>query len=226
MQLVIVNGSPHGLDGNTGKLIRSFRSAAEEQGAAVETLNLSDYTVHPCRGCEVCSKTGTCVIDDDAPKLQQKFLAADGIVLASPNYMMNVSGQLKVFLDRIFSHVHCQTLYGKYGAALVTAAGPVFEGVEEYLMSIFGFLGCWKVGSIGAASLQLEDPDECSRMQGEAADLARRFVEAIKNGETFPDQEEKRSQVFEMMKMMVQAKQDAWAYEYRYWKTNWGIEEE
>ena len=224
MKFVAINGSPHGLKGNTGKLLTSFIAAAEDQGAKVQTFNLHEYSIHPCRGCEVCSKTGTCAIRDDVAEIQDAMRGSDGIILASPNYMMNVSGQMKVFLDRIFSNVHCQTMFGKHGAVVVTAAGPVYECVENYLLDILGFLGCWKVCSTGAAALQMEDPEECERLVEEAAQQGRVFASAVKAGTTYPEQEEKRQMVFDMMQMMVQARKDAWAYEYSYWKSRWGID--
>ena len=88
------------------------------------------------------------------------MLAAEGIVFASLNYMMNVSGHMKMFMDRCFTHVQCQSMVGKYGAVLLTSAGPIFESIEDYMLSILRFLGCWTVGSSGAAVLQLEDDDE------------------------------------------------------------------
>ena len=160
MRIVIINGSPRGLNGNTGKLIKVFADSAINEGAEIEIVNLSDISLNPCQGCEVCSKTGACVINDDVDKIQDTMLSADGIVFASPNYMMNVSGHMKMFMDRCFTHVHCQTMVGKYGAVLVTSAGPIFESIEDYMLSILGFFGCWTVGSTGAAVLQLEDDDE------------------------------------------------------------------
>ena len=223
MKIVIINGSPRRLNGNTGQLVKVFEEALKNEGAETEIINLADISLNPCRGCEACSKTGACVIDDDVAGIQEAMLAADGIVFASPNYMMNVSGHMKMFMDRCFSHVHCQTLTGKYGAALVTSAGPIFECVEDCLLSILGFLGCWTVGSVGAAVLQLEDPDERQNVISEAAALAGTLAEAITTTATFPDQEEKRQQTFEMMKLMVCNKKDAWPHEYAYWKSRWGV---
>jgi multimeric flavodoxin WrbA len=219
MKITIINGSPRGLKGNTGQIVRVFEEALKKEGADIEIINLADISINPCRGCEVCSKTGSCVIKDDVPGVQRTMLASDGIVLASPNYMMNVSGHMKMFMDRCFTHVHCQTMVGKYGAALVTSAGPIFDAIEEYMLSILGFYGCWAVGSAGAAVMQLEDDDERRQVFAETAGLGKDLFEAIKNRQAFPDQEEKREQTFEMMKLMVFNKRDDWPHEYAYWQT-------
>jgi multimeric flavodoxin WrbA len=225
MKIVIINGSPRGLNGNTGQLVKVFAEAVKNEGAEAEIVNLVDLSLQPCQGCEVCSKTGSCVINDDVADIQGTMLAADGIVFASPNYMMNVSGHMKMFMDRCFTHVHCQSMVGKYGGVLLTSAGPIFESIEEYMLSILGFLGCWTVGSTGAAVLQLEDDDERQNVFAETAALGKKVVEAIKTRAAFPDQEEKRQQVFEMMKLMVCDKKEDWPHEYNYWRTRWGTEE-
>ena len=225
MKIVIVNGSPRGLNGNTGQLIKVFTDSAINEGAEIEIVNLNDLSLNPCQGCEICSKTGSCVIMDDVGDIQDNMLAAEGIVFASPNYMMNVSGHMKMFMDRCFTHVHCQSMVGKYGAVIVTSAGPIFESIENYMLSILGFLGCWTVGSIGACVLQLEDDDERQNVFAETEALGKKMVEVIKTSAPFPNQEEKRQQIFEMMKLMVCNKKEEWPHEYDYWRTRWGIDE-
>ena len=224
MKIIIINGSPRGLNGNTGKLVKVFADSAINEGSEIEIANLSDISLNPCQGCEVCSKTGSCAISDDVEKIQDTMLSADGIVLASPNYMMNVSGHMKMFMDRCFTHVHCQSMVGKYGAVLLTSAGPIFDSIEEYMLSILGFFGCWTVGSTGAAVMQLEDDDERRAVFAETKALAKKLIEAINNQDAFPDQEEKRQQIFEMMKLMVCNKKDDWPYEYEYWQSRWCVE--
>jgi len=226
MNILIINGSPRGLKGNTGVLIQACVDALKQEGVDTEVINLGDIKLNPCIGCEACSRTGTCVIDDDVAGIQKKMLAADGLVYATPNYMMNVSGHLKMFMDRCFTHVHCQTMVGKYAIALVSSAGPIFDSIEEYIQSIQGFLGCWKVGSTGACVMQLEDDDERLTVSKEVGDLARKLVSAIQGGQPIADQVESREQIFATMQFMVSNKRDDWPYEYQYWKERWGVEEE
>ena len=226
MKILIINGSPNGLKGNTGQLINPFVKTLKQEGVDTEIINLGEIALNPCTGCMACSRTGTCVIKDDVAGIQKKMLAADGLVYASPNYMMNVSGHMKMFMDRCFTHVHCQTMVGKYGAALVSSAGPIFDTIEEYIQSILGFLGCWKVGSIGACVMQLEDEDELANVCAEVGELARKLIAAIKAGQPIADQVDYREQTFSMMRYMVSNKRDDWQYEYRYWKEHWGVEED
>lgn len=225
MNILILNGSPRGLKGNTGILINAFVKALQQDDVGVEVISLGEIALNPCTGCMTCSRTGICPINDDVSAIQKKMLVADGLVYASPNYMMNVSGHMKMFMDRCFTHIHCQTMVGKYGAALVSSAGPIFDSIEEYILSILGFLGCWKVGSAGAAVMQLEDEDERANVCAEVGELARTLVAAIQSKQPIADQVDYREQTFSMMRYMVSNKRDEWQYEYQYWKEHWGVEE-
>lgn len=59
-------------------------------------------------------------MNDDAEKLSEKIALADGLVMDSPTYASNISGQLKQFIDRGHFVIE-QLLYGKY--AISIAAG-------------------------------------------------------------------------------------------------------
>ena len=88
MKIVEVLGSPHGIKGNTGVLSSQVLLAAEQAGAAVTRLSLSDHEIKPCRACDTCHRTGRCPTRDDLDKVQTSLLNADGIILASPNYIV------------------------------------------------------------------------------------------------------------------------------------------
>jgi len=149
------------------------------------------------------------------------MIESDGIVLASPNYIYNVSAQLKALLDRCFSMIHCQTLHGKYGACVLASGGPLYQNVEDYLLNIIGTMGCWKTGSIVVAGGQLDDPDTAPGALQEARVLGSRLAKAIAVRERFPEQEEERDQCFEMMRWLVESQKDQWPCEYQYWQTHW-----
>jgi multimeric flavodoxin WrbA len=225
MKLVAVLGSPHGMQGNTAAVLKSVMNAASAKGTLTKTFSLTDYTIHPCKGCATCSKTGKCVIDDDFATILKSMLDADGIILASPNHAQNVSAQSKALIDRCYSPLHCQMLQGKYGAAVVTSGGPLLGVCEEYLLTFSSNIGCWKAGSICAVKMQLIDKDERSQVMESAAELGRNIVSAIQSKKAFPEQEAQRSQNFEYMKAVVQMEKDSWPYDYEYWKSNWGLKE-
>ena len=226
MKITAIIASPKGMSGYTARLLKPMLEAAEEAGADTEVFELNKLKVNPCNSCQInCHKTGECIQKDDFNRIKRAYLESDGIVLATPNYTFNVTPQMKALLDRCNLLLHCQSLNGKYGAALVTSGGSDPAEVEEYLLKVMRANGMWLMGSLGAVRAQLEDDDEKEKLSQEAADMGRRMVQAIKTNQTFPDQVEDREQAFEIMEFMTQMISD-WTWVHDYWKKNWDKAEE
>ena len=87
--------------GNTATLLREVLDAT---GMENELVFLSDLTIGFCTGCLSCVKNrGVCIKDDDMKGLLGKMIAAQAIVLGSPNYYYDVSGLMKNMIDRSIS---------------------------------------------------------------------------------------------------------------------------
>lgn len=85
---------------NSDILAEAFITGAREAGHEVEKISLKDKSIGFCRGCLACQKTKNCVIQDDAGEIVEKMLHADVLVFATPVYYYEMSGQMKVILDR------------------------------------------------------------------------------------------------------------------------------
>ncbi|TEB13978.1 putative NAD(P)H-dependent FMN-containing oxidoreductase YwqN [Pelotomaculum sp. FP] len=101
MKITAFNGSPRGASSNTNIMVEAFLKGAEAAGAEVENIFLANKEINHCKACYYCySSGGKCSIEDDMGDLMLKFVASDIVVLATPLYVQNVSGMLKVFMDR------------------------------------------------------------------------------------------------------------------------------
>jgi multimeric flavodoxin WrbA len=220
MNIVAILGSPHGLEGNTGTLLAQVTQAAEQAGAHVQTLSLSEHAVHACIACDTCHKAGRCPGQDQMREIRRAMEQADGIILASPVYLFSVTAQMKAVLDRSCGAVHCQAMRGKYGAAVVTAGGAGSAEVEEYLLRALRALGCWTVGSVGAPAQELHDPGRREAHFAAAAQLGARLTHAIRERVIPPDQVENRTRFLQWMRELVTSQKEAWPYEYEYWRTH------
>jgi len=222
MKLISIIGSPNGIKGRTGSLVKCILETAQNAGAATEYFSLGDLSVLPCKGClEVCHTKGACHQKDDFEKIKNAMIEADGIIYASPNYNLTVSAQMKALIDRCSLLLHCQILRGKYVAVVVTSGGSDPEDVVNYFKSILTLYGFWIVDSIGAVEAQFEDAEEKSKLMESANSLGNRMVNAVKNHETFPEQEDDHNQSFEIMKYMVMMLKDRWPVAWDYWNTHW-----
>ncbi|MCD7769862.1 MAG: flavodoxin family protein [Oscillospiraceae bacterium] len=140
MNVVIINGSPR-TKGNSDLLCDEFIRGAKESGNQTEKVSLREYTVNPCRACYACFKTGKCIQKDDMAEILNKVKNADVLVLASPTYFMTMTGQMKVFIDRLLPE--WQDLGGKDVYIIVTGHDRK-EGLKrtaDDLSDIFSYLG-------------------------------------------------------------------------------------
>jgi len=94
-------------DSNSDALLAEALVGAEGDGAATEHVRLRGLNLAPCRACEACAKTGTCVVKDDFQPLLEKMLAADRLVVATPVHFMGPAAIGKALIDR------CQSLWSK-----------------------------------------------------------------------------------------------------------------
>jgi len=110
--------------GNTEVLLDAALEEAQKNGVIVDKIPLRDKSVAPCDGCGGCTKTGRCLIDDDAQEICQKMLASDGIIWATPVYFWSMTGQTKTLMDRTYALLFPKLqLVSKVGGLIVAAAG-------------------------------------------------------------------------------------------------------
>jgi len=115
MKIVALMGSPR-KHGNTDMLIDEMIKGAEEKGYDVIKHYIGDLGVHPCRACGVCMYGKDCVFEDDGFEVTHQIAEADGLIVATPIYFGQMTGALKVLLDR---------LYGITSNPLIALSGKV-----------------------------------------------------------------------------------------------------
>ncbi len=106
MKIVAYNGSPKGKNSATHVMLQEILKGAEEQGAEVVNYILAEKNIHHCKGCFHCwyVEKNKCVIQDDMEEAMSHFKDLDILILGTPLYFDNVSGMLKVFLDRCIAY--------------------------------------------------------------------------------------------------------------------------
>lgn len=101
MKKVIVISTSLRAGSNSDMLADKFIEGAQAAGNEVGKITLSGKSIGFCKGCLACQKLGKCVIDDDANAIMQKVLEADVVCWATPIYYYEMSGQMKVLIDRM-----------------------------------------------------------------------------------------------------------------------------
>jgi multimeric flavodoxin WrbA len=105
MKIVSVLGSPREIS-NSSTVANRFCIRAEKFGAETKTFVLNNLEYRGCQGCMACkTKLDRCALEDDLTEVLEAIRETDVLVLASPVYYWDISGQLKCFLDRTFSYL-------------------------------------------------------------------------------------------------------------------------
>lgn len=105
MKLIAICGSAR-KQGNTTKMLQQVIDGALSAGAETELVNLFDLTYTGCTSCFACKlknkkSFGHCTLHDDLTPLLERIEQSDVIVLGSPVYYGNLSGQMRSFTDRL-----------------------------------------------------------------------------------------------------------------------------
>ncbi len=187
MKILAIHGSPRTIRSTTRKLAGFVLEGAAEAGAETEMIDLADYSIIPCTSCEACSLNGICVNDDDVPALLIRMQEADGIIFGSPVYIDNITGQMKVFFDRLADAIHYQLLAGKYGCSIATTYESGGDDVVTYLNHVLNYLGVLSVGGISIATGG--KIETMNAVEPGAKTLGRKLADAISGGFSDPAQQ-------------------------------------
>jgi len=142
MKVLAVMGSPR--KGQTDRLMGIFEKELTALGKIeFEYLFLRDQNLQACKGCAACLEIGEekCPLNDDRDLVLQLLEDADGVIFATPNYSLQVTGLMKLFLDRFCFVFHRARFFHKASIAFVTQG--VFGGgdIVRYIDNVAGFWG-------------------------------------------------------------------------------------
>lgn len=147
MKIVIINGS-HRKNGATAIILDKIAFCLRQyQDVEVKLFHVADLDLKYCIGCCSCYKTGECVYRDDIEALSKEIERADGIIIGSPTYASNVSGQLKTRIDRGHFVIE-QLLHGKYTMSVVTYENYGGREAGKVLSNLFHYSGAQISGTV------------------------------------------------------------------------------
>lgn len=181
MKILVIMGSPR--KGNTYRACEDLREQMQKDiPVEFEYLWLQDAGLLPCRGCLACFTHGEekCPNKDDALAIEEKMHQADAFIFASPVYGMNVTGQMKTFIDR-FSYVfHRPRFFDKKAFLLVTTGVLDAPDVLTYLEKVTRIWGCEVVGKMGLITPGFNSGTNLTKNEKMIAQSARTFVKALR----------------------------------------------
>ena len=184
MKVVCVLGSPR-VNGNTAAILDWIECPLTEGGAEVVRYCLGECDIKYCVGCKVCYGTeGECVHSDDVSKIVGDMETADLIIIASPSYWGDVTGQMKVFIDRCtpygnLNHTQSFTKKTVKGVAVVVRAGKNKKENENLVDTIEHFLGHLNIPLELSFTVEGVDTKEDLQNRSELPAIAHEFGKSV-----------------------------------------------
>jgi multimeric flavodoxin WrbA len=178
MLVVGICGSPKKERSSTRFLLQQALESASEvltegdsKKATTLLLDISEFDVRPCTGCDACVRGDPCpeTDEDDMAQIEEELRKADGIIIAAPSYFTSVPGVLKNLMDRsrplkMNDHELKNKVFGAITYAGLRFGGqePVVDLLNRYALTqgmiVVGAVGNPVTdGIFGGGSLQTDD---------------------------------------------------------------------
>ncbi|MDR3120876.1 MAG: flavodoxin family protein [Clostridiales bacterium] len=134
-----INGSPR-KGWNTAILLEKALEGAKAAGADTELFSLYDLDYKGCVSCFSCKRKGAqleqCVLMDGLAPVLKKIHACDALILGSPIYFGDVTGEMRSFMERLFfpyaSYDKAPSSFGKkIGAAFIYTMNVGADALEK-----------------------------------------------------------------------------------------------
>lgn len=205
MKVMLVNGSSH-IHGTTMAAIEEMIRVFESENIETEVIQLGGKPIADCLQCNVCNKTGKCVIDNDGVnEFVEKAKDADGFIFATPVYFAHPSGRILSFLDRAFYSAGSNETYEAFkfkpGAAITIARRGGMTASWDALNKYFGIAQMpiatstyWNMVHGLYADEAPQDEEGMQTVRNLAKNMIwmmRSFALARENGIPYPDTETK-----------------------------------
>jgi len=163
-KILMINGSFR--KKNTYKILCEAGAILEKRGFQYEILNLSDYKINHCRGCDLtCNGNKGCnQSDDQMSEVKKKILESDALIFATPVYLSGPSSAFKAFADRTNIWFHNPALFGKPVMSVVTTEVSGIKPTAKFLNSLATGMGLRKGGLIKRTRKTFSKPLEEKEM--------------------------------------------------------------
>ena len=176
MKYVIINGSPR--KKNSWAVVKQVKKSLKGD---FEEIQLMKEKIPLCNGCFncVCNGEEKCPHYEKVHPIVEKLLDADGIIIASPVYALNVTALLKNLFDHTAYLYHRPRFFTKKAMVVVTTAGAGEKDVAKYMDETLRHWGVNKVYKLafkcgGKEFLDTKSIDK----------VAKQFADDVESGKT------------------------------------------
>lgn len=136
---------------STYNILKQVEKQLLAQGFETQIINVNEYKIDGCRGCQLCIKKDRCNINDDFDELINRLIESEAIIIGTPVYIRNISTDLKIIIDRLCSWYHRPKMTGTYVVSVITTAASGIKNTDKYIKDFCLQFGLNHVGMISSS---------------------------------------------------------------------------
>lgn len=99
MRTLIINGSRR--DGNCKKICDILKQSLRKERIISNVITPGNQKIYLCTGCMDCDESGVCDFNDDMYENIEKIKKSDCLIFVTPTRWNLLSGDIKIFMDRL-----------------------------------------------------------------------------------------------------------------------------
>ncbi|MEG0774316.1 flavodoxin family protein [Clostridium sp.] len=187
MKTLIINGSPR-KQGDTMTLINEMTKYLEGE---VKILHTYYDNINPCVDCRYCSSNSGCSINDGMQEIYEYLKVADNVILASPLYFSELTGELLSFASRLqlfYASKYIRkddkiNMKKKKGVLIISAGGSTkdLEHPTKTANIIFRSMNVDSIGNVYAENTDRTPAKEDLKALSEVRELALKLNDLSKH---------------------------------------------
>ena len=121
-KVLIVVGSRR--EGNSYNLANKIKEELKKDRITSYIIVPGNQKIHLCTGCMDCDENCVCDFTDDMEKNIDRLLECDTVIFITPTRWNLLSGDIKIFMDRLNPLYNSKKLEGKKFVAISIGAAP------------------------------------------------------------------------------------------------------
>lgn len=110
--------------GNSYNLANKIKEELKKDRIVSYIIVPGNQKIHLCTGCMDCDENGICDFTDDMEKNIEKLLECDTIIFITPTRWNLLSGDIKIFMDRLNPLYASKKLKDKKMVAIAIGSAP------------------------------------------------------------------------------------------------------
>ncbi len=181
-KVVAIISSPR-KSGNCVAIVERMAEAAKAAGNEVEVFNVNSLDFKGCQACMGCKKAGQgCIRKDGLTPALEAIKSCDGLILATPDYFGQATGQYRSFEDRMYGFIggdfSCSLKPGiKFVPVVTSGSGAGADDIEATIKRVMGnYFKMECIGSINYAEAVGKGPaKDNAEVMAKAEDLGKKF---------------------------------------------------